>query len=312
MHSYGIVVDNTQLALVLLANVELATSKAWGWEFRPALQTIRRAYAYNYAHTSDSITAILRELAGADGVCKLNKAPPSSAGSANAVTNQTSYLTTLLQQQPINDEDGAAYAAQSDSKTIHPNSTSKPKYYVAISNAYATLPQYAADPPDTSTLTTSISPPPPVPIPSTFKLKAIRRIQARRLKSAQAAADHTLIDQHITWAEDERTAAGKADLLRPCRRSIDYAHTRTRKPKATLLQATKNAGYALAANLRQSLLTCLPSAKHVTFQTQAHVRHFNPDNNSPMITYDSGANGHYLSEADRLSTGLPILRPSTK
>jgi len=30
-----------------------------------------------------------------------------------------------------------------------------------------------------------------------------------------------------------------------------------------------------------------------------------------MITYDSGADGHYLSERDRIKVGLPILRPST-
>eukprot|EP00804_Cyclotella_cryptica_P020102 CCRYP_014888-RA/>CCRYP_014888-RA protein AED:0.26 eAED:0.26 QI:0/-1/0/1/-1/1/1/0/393 len=31
-----------------------------------------------------------------------------------------------------------------------------------------------------------------------------------------------------------------------------------------------------------------------------------------MVTYDSGADGHYLSEADRRTAGLPILKPSTK
>eukprot|EP00804_Cyclotella_cryptica_P006123 CCRYP_010735-RA/>CCRYP_010735-RA protein AED:0.28 eAED:0.28 QI:0/0/0/1/1/1/2/0/432 len=31
-----------------------------------------------------------------------------------------------------------------------------------------------------------------------------------------------------------------------------------------------------------------------------------------MVTYDSGADGHYLSEADRLAAGLLILKPSTK
>ena len=31
-----------------------------------------------------------------------------------------------------------------------------------------------------------------------------------------------------------------------------------------------------------------------------------------MVTYDSGADGHYLSEADRKTIRLPILRPSTK
>jgi hypothetical protein len=75
MHSYGIIVDDTQLAFILLANVKLATSKAWGREFCPALQTIRRADTYNHAHTSNSITTILRELARTDGVHKLNVAP---------------------------------------------------------------------------------------------------------------------------------------------------------------------------------------------------------------------------------------------
>jgi hypothetical protein len=31
-----------------------------------------------------------------------------------------------------------------------------------------------------------------------------------------------------------------------------------------------------------------------------------------MVTYDSGADGHYISEKDRHNAGLPILRPSTQ
>jgi hypothetical protein len=31
-----------------------------------------------------------------------------------------------------------------------------------------------------------------------------------------------------------------------------------------------------------------------------------------MITYNSGANGHYISEKDRRKAGLPIIRKSTK
>ncbi len=31
-----------------------------------------------------------------------------------------------------------------------------------------------------------------------------------------------------------------------------------------------------------------------------------------MITYDSGADGHYISKKDRCEAGLPILRPSTR
>jgi hypothetical protein len=31
-----------------------------------------------------------------------------------------------------------------------------------------------------------------------------------------------------------------------------------------------------------------------------------------MLTYDSGANGHYISKHDQRKAGLPILRPSTR
>ena len=31
-----------------------------------------------------------------------------------------------------------------------------------------------------------------------------------------------------------------------------------------------------------------------------------------MVMYDSGADGHYISEADRAKSRLPILRQSTK
>jgi hypothetical protein len=31
-----------------------------------------------------------------------------------------------------------------------------------------------------------------------------------------------------------------------------------------------------------------------------------------MLTYDSGANGHYISKHDQHKAGLPILRPSTR
>jgi hypothetical protein len=88
------------------------------------------------------------------------------------------------------------------------------------------------------------------PIPSTFKLKALRRFQARQHKHAAASADHKLLDHHITWAEDERTAAAKADHQHPHHRNINYSHMHALKPKVSFLQATKNAGYALAANLK--------------------------------------------------------------
>jgi len=100
MHSYGITIDDTQLALVLIANIALATSEDWGREFRPTLQTIRRCYVHNYVHNATSITDMLRELTTADGVGKLNDAP-APRGTANAVTDHVSLLMQLLQQQAM-------------------------------------------------------------------------------------------------------------------------------------------------------------------------------------------------------------------
>ena len=97
MQSYGINIDDTQLALILLANIETAASEDFGREFRPALQTIRRRYPYNFVHDTTSLQDILTELAGADTVRKLKDAPPPTQGAANAVTKHLQTLSKLFQ-----------------------------------------------------------------------------------------------------------------------------------------------------------------------------------------------------------------------
>jgi len=42
------------------------------------------------------------------------------------------------------------------------------------------------------------------------------------------------------------------------------------------------------------------------------VAEYNTKNSTVMVTYDSGADGHYISEKDRKKVGLPILRISAK
>ena len=41
LHSYGIKLDDTQLAIVLLAYIDVPAGDDWGRKFRPALQAIR-------------------------------------------------------------------------------------------------------------------------------------------------------------------------------------------------------------------------------------------------------------------------------
>ena len=78
----------------------------------------------------------------------------------------------------------------------------------------------------------------------------MRRLHARQQKRAQTVGNHLLLDQHITWAEDERTAAAKTNILHPRLQTINNDQMRTHKPTVTLLQASKNTGYALATNTR--------------------------------------------------------------
>jgi hypothetical protein len=51
--------------------------------------------------------------------------------------------------------------------------------------------------------------------------------------------------------------------------------------------------------------------KHVRFATSNKVHKYTYIKQPIMITYDSRANGHYISKKDQRKAGLPILRPST-
>eukprot|EP00804_Cyclotella_cryptica_P028839 CCRYP_008419-RA/>CCRYP_008419-RA protein AED:0.46 eAED:0.46 QI:0/0/0/1/1/1/2/0/156 len=135
--------------------------------------------------------------------------------------------------------------------------------------AYVPRHKFAADmggypnPPHTSTIPSqhqfSLSPkqPPPTPIPSNFKHKAQRKAlerQARRLRLLNKA---TLLDRHIAWAEDERTAKAKADTTSKQRRAIDTAHTMHPRKQQQL-----SPGQALAITIRRSLNN-LSTTRHV-------------------------------------------------
>ena len=93
--------------------------------------------------------------------------------------------------------------------------TKKP-CFIRLSNAYALLPAFSADPPD-PTVTNGTAPPAtnPISIPSKFKRKAAKRYLARQLKRQVNAEEDTVIDEYITWTEDERTALAKWDTTNP-------------------------------------------------------------------------------------------------
>ena len=71
-------------------------------------------------------------------------------------------------------------------------------------------------------------------------------------------------------------------------------------------------GYALATTVRRLVCKFTRNNKKVIFGQKSTVARFHKKERLIIITYDSGANNHYMSEADRIGLGLPILRPFHK
>jgi hypothetical protein len=96
MATYDIVIGIPQLTLTLLANIKTATKSDYGREFCSAMHAIRKKYTYNHMHEATLLQFILKELAGANGVCVLKDAPAPSTGNAHLVAESVSYLQTMM------------------------------------------------------------------------------------------------------------------------------------------------------------------------------------------------------------------------
>jgi hypothetical protein len=147
-----------------------------------------------------------------------------------------------------------------------------------------------------------------------FKLKSTncrhQRIQRKIKKKLKDATDtdDAIIKQYFDMAEDKCTEMAKSDKL-----AIDTAHLKPTKPSPSLLQQSKNLGRMLSAATCRLVRKITNSNQHcVTFAGQAMVAENNTKNSTVMVTYDSGADSHYISEKDRKTVGLPILRISAK
>jgi hypothetical protein len=92
----------------------------------------------------------------------------------------------------------------------------------------------------------------------------------------------------------------KADETNKKRMAINAAHTKRGTTSIGLAQRGRNAAYSLGSAFNRTIKK-INKNKHVSFATHP-----------VMVTYDSGADGHYISEKDRHNAGLPILRPLTR
>jgi len=123
--------------------------------------------------------------------------------------------------------------------------------------------------------------------------------------------EDAFLEHAIVHADNETTAMTKADQSNPLLHAAD-AHHNINKLRLNLVQR----GCATMHNITSSLCPvaqCFSTTKHVCFANK-HTVHVFSNNTAPVVvaTYNSGADGHYLSERDRIKAGLPILCPSSK
>jgi hypothetical protein len=162
---------------------------------------------------------------------------------------------------PVNNDDGWVTIKLSKhtitTKTKHSSTLKQkhsPSYYHHLSHRYATLPEFAVDPPIQSTdhnkTITQQHASSLLSIPSTHKHKARRKFLERQHKreeqAKQDAADNKFSDHHIQWAEDKQTELEK---INPSKgqlvvKAVDH---KPHEP-VPILQHSGNKSYTLAAS----------------------------------------------------------------
>jgi hypothetical protein len=94
--------------------------------------------------------------------------------------------------------------------------------------------------------------------------------------------------------------------------AIDSAHAQRDQSTIGLAQRGQNMAYHLGPMLNRTIKK-LNKNKHVNITKQNEVHLFDATSTpSIMLTYDSGANGHYIRKHNQPKACLPILRPSTR
>ena len=90
--------------------------------------------------------------------------------------------------------------------------------------------------------------------------------------------------------------------------TMDAAHTSMGKAAPSFIQKMKNTGQDFGTELRRFARSLTRDKRKVSFARKTKTATFNSSNEAVMVTYDSGVDGNYASEADHTKLGLPILR----
>jgi hypothetical protein len=123
--------------------------------------------------------------------------------------------------------------------------------------------------------------------------------------------ENQFLDNSITQAKDEWTVHAKGNQTNLQCLAIDSAHVNSNKPAIGLTQRGRNTAYSLGRTINQTFKK-ISNNKHVRFAKHNKVHLLGNTETPIMMTYNSGADGHYISEKDRCKAGLPIIQKFTK
>ncbi len=151
---------------------------------------------------------------------------------------------------------------------------------------------------------------PPDPRKHRRQQKIARRQHIKQTLRQLRDSDDLFLNNSITLAEDKQTSLAKDDTSNKKRLAINAAHTKRGTPSIGVAQHGRNAAYSLGSTFNWTIKK-ISKNKHVSFATHNEVHQYTNNEQPIMVTYDSGTNGHYISEKDQRKAGLPILRPST-
>jgi hypothetical protein len=126
-----------------------------------------------------------------------------------------------------------------------------------------------------------------------------------RLLEQQESA---FLERSIARAENEATAIAKANKHSNHQIAITNNH-KVQQRSSNLLQRSQSLGRRLANSFSHAIQRTTTSTKRVSFANKRTVRTFHKMETSVMITYDSGADGHYISEKDRITASLLVQLP---
>jgi len=192
----------------------------------------------------------------------------------------------------------------------------KPKVKPNLHNAFAILSQ-----PDNPTGYSMSGPPlqmddnktiiPPDPRKHRRQHKIAQRQHIKQMLQCLCESNNLFLDNSITLAEDKWTSLAKADDSNKKCLAINNAHTKRGTTSIGFAQRGRNTVYTLGSAFNRTIKK-INKNKYISFATHNSVHQYINNGQPIMITYDSGADGHYISKKNRRQAGLPILWTSTQ